>query len=299
MATLTSGERLGSICALRDAEPLLFVAGTAEPMNNSISLFEVQDSISPITRLPRTSKVKRLKLLDSETILSAETAGLHFVRCGEDLVLSGTNAVPNTANLTDIAPTSDGASVVACSESGALISIDVQRNSIRQIGSDPSSLYTLASISPTLTVTGGASGQLHKWDIRSPRPVESWREGSSSAAILCLAAHPASPNMLISGGTEGTLCVWDLRRGQWPVMRSRAHQSDVTDIRYHNNAPDHVLTSGLDALCLLWHISGEAVSAHTVLQAPYELQALDVAASADTVVVCGDYVMQTHKGLLG
>ncbi|XP_028848911.1 WD repeat-containing protein 89 [Denticeps clupeoides] len=119
-----------------------------------------------------------------------------------------------------------------------------------------------AHSSPGLLYSGSADGTLRCWDVRAPGSdaVQTYRvdpghsfcsfDLSCGDLLLCAGTEQA--------GEDSFLVFWDARmakQGTVLGVYSESHSDDVTQVRFHPQAPDRLATGGSDGLVNVFDLS--------------------------------------------
>ncbi|XP_013149382.1 PREDICTED: nucleoporin Nup43 [Papilio polytes] len=127
---------------------------------------------------------------------------------------------------------------------------------------DSCSLHSVCFIKHNEIITGNFRGHMKIWDLRSPdnKPTNSFLFGGDQLATTCIINHPTQPYYILAGSESGAIAIWDLRMNTFPSAL-KGHSYGVTEMRFHPENPNKLLTSSLSGE--LWEWNMEAVMKNT------------------------------------
>uniref|UniRef100_A0A1A9W3I3 Uncharacterized protein n=1 Tax=Glossina brevipalpis TaxID=37001 RepID=A0A1A9W3I3_9MUSC len=163
-------------------------------------------------------------------------------------LLHRTNINGNSAPCTGLSVC--GNEIASVGEDGRLNIVDSQ-NSLaicRSIEADSCSLLCVLYSNPQELLTANRMGIIRMYDIRSPMEptaafMASCEDDMRSNYVSSLAAHSSQSHIILAGSEEGSITVWDLRKPGNPASYLSAHNSPITEIRFHRSDPSTLLTA--------------------------------------------------------
>ncbi|KAI9576101.1 nucleoporin Nup43 [Glossina fuscipes] len=143
-----------------------------------------------------------------------------------------------------------GKEVASVGEDGRLNIVDIG-NSLtirRSTIADSCSLLCVLYSNPQEVLTANRMGVIRIFDVRSPMEavaafITSCEDDKRSNYVSSLAAHPTQSHIVLAGTEEGSITVWDLRQPGNPASYLSAHNTPVTEIRFHRSDPSILFTA--------------------------------------------------------
>ncbi|KAJ3034663.1 WD repeat-containing protein 89 [Rhizophlyctis rosea] len=164
----------------------------------------------------------------------------------------------------DIVPTRDNSLVAAPTTGGIVKILDAQSlaeagtvNASRQQQGGDSTLSEVAfdTTNNALLWTADKGGKVGLWDLRSGGEALSHNVG---APVLSISVN--SNHTLLAAGTElvgedAKILFWDVRNGLSPAAEFiECHSDDVTQVRFHPEQPNAMLSGSTDGLVCLYNL---------------------------------------------
>ncbi|XP_072947860.1 nucleoporin Nup43 [Epargyreus clarus] len=121
---------------------------------------------------------------------------------------------------------------------------------------DSCSLHAVCFIKLNEIITGNIRGHMKIWDIRSQnnKPSASFLLAGDELAATCIVHHPTQPFIVLAGSESGSLALWDLRMNQFPISLLNAHAAGVTEMQFHPENPNKLLTSSVSGEVWDWNM---------------------------------------------
>lgn len=94
------------------------------------------------------------------------------------------------------------------------------------------------------------------WDIRSStnKPSAAFLLAGDELAATCIIHHPTQPHIVLAGSESGALALWDLRMNQFPTSLLNAHGGGVTEMQFHPENPNKLLTTSVSGEIWEWNM---------------------------------------------
>lgn len=147
--------------------------------------------------------------------------------------------------------------LVSCGLDGKFLFIDIQSGKISkspQVTSN--SLHCFDKVSENEFVCGTTSGHVKMYDKRTQKTELSLR--SEMATITAIKRNTHIPHIVACGNDIGLLYIWDLRNNaSRPMQPVSVHTAEINCLKYLENDPNIIITSGLDGQLIKWNISND------------------------------------------
>ncbi|XP_034838355.1 nucleoporin Nup43 [Maniola hyperantus] len=148
--------------------------------------------------------------------------------------------------------------IASIGEDGNVNILNGRRGEVSQAikGADSCSLHSVCFIKLNEVITGNIRGHMKIWDIRSSnnKPAAAFLLAGDELAATCIVRHPTQPHVILAGSESGSLAVWDLRMNQFPTSLLNAHAAGVTEMQFHPENPNKLLTSSVSGEVWDWNM---------------------------------------------
>ncbi|XP_041975011.1 nucleoporin Nup43 isoform X1 [Aricia agestis] len=121
---------------------------------------------------------------------------------------------------------------------------------------DSCSLHSICFLKLNEIITGNLRGHMKIWDIRSSndKPAASFLLSGDDLAANCIIRHPTQPHIILAGSESGAIALWDLRMNQFPTSLLNAHAAGVTEMEFHPENPNKMLSSSVSGEVWEWNM---------------------------------------------
>jgi len=247
----------------------MFATGSWDDESNEVSLWRCKEesgdatSVSLLASVPLQGDVSGLNWINPDLLVCSTSKGrVNLYRIEQYRILSlGQEWVDlhGTGGSTCLAV--HGETVASAGQDGRLNILNIkQRNPVKVYDkADSCSITDVLFSRASDLLTANMRGQLKLFDLRSnlSEPSSTFLLSNDQVAVTCLAKHPSQGHIVLSGGENGCLAGWDLRQGKHPVTLLSAHQSPVSEIKFHPDQPDHIFTVSQGGE--VWHWNGQSI----------------------------------------
>ncbi|CAG9580960.1 unnamed protein product [Danaus chrysippus] len=148
--------------------------------------------------------------------------------------------------------------IASIGEDGNVNILNGRRGDISQTikGADSCSLHSVCFIKLNEVITGNVRGHMKIWDIRSSsnKPSAAFLLAGDELAATCIIHHPTQPHIVLAGSESGALALWDLRMNQFPTSLLNAHGGGVTEMQFHPENPNKLLTTSVSGEIWEWNM---------------------------------------------
>ncbi|VVD02469.1 unnamed protein product [Leptidea sinapis] len=243
-----------------------FFTGSWDDDSNSIRVWALENvNEDEDTEYPRQlseykveGDVTELKLVDKTTVAASLSCGdvrlLQISAYDRQIPLKDVYAWENLHNInTEKCPctsldTFEGEIVTVGEEGNICLLSSRSGDVVRKItDTDGCSLHAVCFIKLNEVITGDIRGHMKIWDTRSEsnKSMASFVLADEEIAVTCIVRHTTQPHIILAGSELGSLAIWDLRMNQFPSSIVNAHSAGVTEMQFHPENPNKLLTTSL------------------------------------------------------